>query len=213
MSPSHSYVKPNLMNVIPYLCQQEENISVEKGYNDGKPPSPRPFRRTEFMKYRRMSARDIRQSHGDRQTVFDLKARYDEGDVQEERLVFVKILRSAYYRLIEHGELESRGFIIHTFRQSLDFAEDAASRGLPLSDWNALEVASDSWARPAESMLKRMFNLKRRIKRKKYRPDFDHDFFLINMKVRQILVFTHAVSWFVWDVLEMFTQLGDVYSF
>ena len=142
MSPSHSYVAPNLMNVIPYLYQSERNISAEQGYDDGKPPSRRPFRRTEMMKHRRASARNIRKSHGLRQTVFDLRAHYDEKDVQEERLVFLKILRSAYYRLIEHGELQARGFIFQSLTQSLDFTEDAASRGLPMNDWNALEVAS-----------------------------------------------------------------------
>mmetsp|Transcript_26297 Transcript_26297/g.56470 ORF Transcript_26297/g.56470 Transcript_26297/m.56470 type:complete len:997 (-) Transcript_26297:1437-4427(-) len=195
-SPSSGYVKPNLKHVIPYLYQPlENNIGVEDGYDDGGPPSPRPFRRTELMKNRRASVRDIRLSTGNRQTVFDLKARYDEKDVQEERLMFIKILRSAYFRLIEHGELESRGFIVHSLAQSLEYVEDAASRGLPLADWNALEVASDSWARPAESMMHKVFNLKQRIRRKKYRIDLDLDFFLINLKVRQILLFTQAHQW------------------
>ena len=95
-------------------------------------------------------------------------------------------------KLIEHGQIESRGFIIHTLGLSLEFAEDAASRGLPLNDWNALEVASDSWARPAESMVSHLLRFFNRLKRKKYRVDFDLDFLVINFKVRQILSFIHA---------------------
>ena len=98
-------------------------------------------------------------------------------------------------KLIEHGQIQARGFIIHSLGQSLDYAEDAASRGLPLNDWNALEVASDSWARPAESMMTTLFRFFNRLKRKKYRVDFDLDFLVINLKVRQILAFTHAHQW------------------
>jgi len=105
--------------------------------------------------------------------------------------VFVKILRSSYKRLIEHGQLESRGFLVHSIDQSLEYAESAASRGLPLEDWNALEVASDSFARPAETALYNIFSAFAR----KSRPKFDRDFLIVNFKVRQILVFIHAHHW------------------
>lgn len=191
-TPSHAYVKPYLNHVIPYLYKGESKISVEGGSDDGKNRDPKPFSRTELMKNRRASVKDIRKSGGNRGTVFDLRHKYDEKDVQEERLMFIKILRAGYHRLVDHGELEGRGFIVHTLAQSLEYVQDAASKGLPLEDWNALEVASDSWARPAESMMRKLFHLKQLVKRKKYRTALDLDFFLINMRVKQILAFTQA---------------------
>ena len=96
-SPKYSYKSPNLKNVVPYLYKTEGMLNVKAGPDEGK-SSQRPFRRVELLKSRRMSVRDIRNSHGNRQTVFDLRARYDEQDVQEERIVFLKILRSAFWR-------------------------------------------------------------------------------------------------------------------
>mmetsp|Transcript_11154 Transcript_11154/g.19589 ORF Transcript_11154/g.19589 Transcript_11154/m.19589 type:complete len:998 (+) Transcript_11154:30-3023(+) len=207
-SPSSSYIRPNLKNVLPYIYQPAEKTSVEDGNGDDTPPSPTLLRRTEMMKKRRLSVQKIRQSHGNRGTVFDLRVRYNERTVQEERLVFIKILRSSYHRLVDHGELDHRGFIVHSLGQSLDYAEDAASRGLPLSDWNALEVASDSFARPATHLMRILFNMKQRMKNKEYRIDFDLDFFVVHLKVRQILAFTHAHEWARKVFKEEFSKAG-----
>lgn len=210
MSPLNEYSNPNLENVIPYLYGPTRvDGGTEHGSENDNTPCTRPFRRTELMKYCRASARSIRKVRGVRSTVFDMRARYSKSDVEEKRLVFVKILRTAYHRLIEHGEIKGSGFVFYTLRQSLDYAEDAAARGLPISDWNALEVASNSWARPAESIIRRIFNLKQRISRKKYRIDFDLDFFLINTRVRQILAFTHAHNWARKVFKREFSKAGE----
>jgi len=58
-----------------------------------------------------------------------------------------------------------------------------------------LEVASDSFARPTAHMMRKLFNLKQRIKHKKYHIGLDLDYFVVSMRVRQILVFTHAHDW------------------
>ena len=197
-TPELLYIKPNLINVIPYLYitnPGETGVDIDIGDDDGV-TSVRPHkRRAQLLKSRRQSVRDIRQTRGDRQSVFDICSLIEtvpQKVVQEERLVFIKILRSSYFRLIEHGELESRGFIVHTLKKSLEFAEDAASHGLPLSDWNALDVASDSLARPAEGLMRRLLGMKRRIRHKNYRDTFDVDFFVIQLRVRQCLAFIHA---------------------
>ena len=197
-TPAQWYKKPNLKNVIPYLYKNErveEKVDVDMGNNDTsdhEPTSQRPSKRSiALLKGRRQSVRQIRESHGDRETIFDLKMRYDERTVHEERLVFLKILQSSYWRLIEHGEIESRGFIVHTLGKSLEYAEESAGRGLPISDWNALEVATDSFARPAEWILYHIFSLKQRIKNKDV-FHLDLDFALVAMKVRQILAFISA---------------------
>lgn len=51
-------------------------------------------------------------------------------------------------------------------------------RGQSLNDWESLQVASDSWARPAESIRKKFFELKHHIKRHKLGMDWDMDFFV-----------------------------------
>ena len=85
-----SYRSPNLQNVIPYLYQPPDSSTDVKDdtddVDDTKPSSQRPFRRSELSKSRRASVRDIRKSQGNRATVFDLRATYDEKDVQEVRL-------------------------------------------------------------------------------------------------------------------------------
>lgn len=80
------------------------------------------------MKSRRDSVATIRRNRDKRSTVFDLNLQVDEREVNEERLVYIKILRSQYYKLIEHGKLESRGFIPHSLFRSLDYEEDRAAR-------------------------------------------------------------------------------------
>ena len=82
------FKSPNLQNVIPYLYQPPDSSTDVKDDTDDvdKPSSQRPFRRSELLKSRRASVRDIRKSHGNRATVFDLRATYDEKDVQEVRL-------------------------------------------------------------------------------------------------------------------------------
>ena len=44
-------------------------------------------------------------------------------------------------------------------------------------------------------MMRKLFNLKQRIKHNKNHIDLDLDYFVVSMQVRQILVFTHAHDW------------------
>jgi len=161
------------------------------------------------MKKRRSSVINIRKSRGNRATVFDLRARINEDVVNEERVVFIKILRSAYHRLIDHGEIEQRGFIVHSLFRSLEFASDAANLGLPLSDWNALLVAFDSFTRPAEHFMFKLFDMKRRLKNKEFNVDFDHDFALVQQRVRLILSFVNAHKWARQVFKEEFSKAGQ----
>ena len=101
-----SYKSPNLQNVIPYLYQPPDSSTDVKDdtddVDDTKPSSQRPFRRSELSKSRRASVRDIRKSHGNRATVFDLRATYDEKDVQEVRL-FIQMNVIFPYRTSHHS--------------------------------------------------------------------------------------------------------------
>lgn len=192
-SSSHSYTPPNLKNVTPYF-NQSFSISAEQSTNV----------QPEQMKNRRLSAMAIRQVRR-RSSVYDA-VRTDtmgslEDRVLEERVIFISVLRSAYHRLVKHGELEARGFIAHSLFQSLNLAEDAASKCLPLDDWNALEESSQSWAMPAESLMRRLFNRKN--------VDFDSDFFVVSLKVRQIIAFNIAHDWAKKTFKREFSECGE----
>jgi len=200
------YVCPNLKNVIPYVYKHAGEPIYDDEPKDERRSSVRSLRRSEMIRLGHRSARRVRRSTGNRSTVFDLRHHYDKKTVDEERLVFLKILRSAYHRLIDHGELETRGFIVHSLGSGLEYAEDAAARGLPLSDWNAVEVASNSFLKPAEHVLHKLFRLKKIWKHKEI--DFESDFHIVQLKVRQILAFVHAHEWARKVFKEEFSKCG-----
>ncbi len=193
-SSSYSYTPPNLKNVVPFL-NEPSSISAEED-TIGQP---------EQLKIRRVSALAIRQIEERRQSVYDPVRTHSIGSLEEkifeERVIFISVLRCAYYRLIKLGELEARGFIAHSLFQSLNLAEDAASRCLPLDDWNALQVSSRSWAMPAESMMRGLFNQKN--------VHFDQEFFVASFKVRQITAFTIAHEWAKKTFKREFSKCGD----
>jgi len=123
-------------------------------------------------------------------------------------LVFMKLLRASYHRLIEHGELDSHGLIAQSLFNALDTAEDGASKGHPLNDWTALLPTTEHFARPLQSMLRGFFNLKQRLKRRELRIFLDLEFFDVHVKVRQILAFKRAHAWSRKIFKEEFSKAG-----
>ena len=95
----------------------------------------------------------------------------------------MKVLRGMYHILMDKGELDGRGFVAYSLKQSLDYADDSVARGLPIEDWNSLLVASNSWMRSGDVMMQRMLGL---LKCK----GVDRDYYLITLQVQQILAFT-----------------------
>jgi hypothetical protein len=193
-----------LKNVIPYLYEPDDSTAVEVG-TDVAQTILEQCPRTELVKNRRLSVRNMRLSTCKKYSVYNLD--YDANAVFEERVIFINVLRSAYYHMVESGELEARGFIGQSLFQSLNYAEDAASRGLPLSDWNALEVVSCGWALPAECIMRKFFNLKERIKGR--HVDFNLDFFVVSLKGRQILAFIGAHEWARETFEREFSKAGE----
>jgi hypothetical protein len=110
----------------------------------------------------------------------------------EERLIFIKALRAAYHYLIEKGEVESRGFLPYSLFRSLDYAEDKAARGQPLADWEALCVASDSFASHATMVLLRVksFFKSRAITLDQFYSEVDH--FQMLYLIQELLAFIKA---------------------
>ncbi|KAL3804615.1 hypothetical protein ACHAW5_000089 [Stephanodiscus triporus] len=203
-SPSDSYKQPNLKSVLPYLYEPGDRTVRELGIDVGQPIMAQPHR-TELMKNRRLSIQDMTLSTGNRDFVYNLQP--DSSSFLEERVIFINVLRSAYYNMTECGELDVRGFIGHSLFQSVNYAEDAALQGLPLSDWNALKVASNSWALPAERLIRRLVNLQDRVKRR--HVDSNLDFFTVSLLVRQILAFKGAHEWARKNFEKAFSKCGE----
>lgn len=110
----------------------------------------------------------------------------------EERLIFIKALKSAYHYLIENGEVESRGFLPYSLFESLDYAQDKAARGQPLADWDDLCVASNSIASQVPMVLLRVKHLvtSRAITLDDFYVELEH--FEMLFVVEQLLAFIKA---------------------
>ena len=101
-TPAKEYRKPNLKHVVPYLYKDEErNGGLMNGAPENDPKSPTNAIDVKVIRrMRQKSIQDMRRDRTQRHTVFDLSAKVDEHVVHEERLVFLKILRSSYYKQI-----------------------------------------------------------------------------------------------------------------
>ena len=64
--------------------------------------------------------------------------------------------------------------------------EDRATRGQSLNDWEALQVVSETWARPAEYLRNRGFELKRLLMGRNV-VEGGMELFLVALQVRQAL--------------------------
>ncbi|KAL7536985.1 hypothetical protein ACHAWF_005623 [Thalassiosira exigua] len=195
------YVEPKLKNVVPYFLQP--------GENEKKADINETVNRKKIGSRSRLMTRERTARGSLRETVFNLRSRYDDAIVQEERLVFIKILRFTYHHLIDLGEIPPRGFMIYSLKQSLDYAWDSASKGEPLSDWEYLEVASRGFSKQFESMMRRWSKLKHDLKRKRFRTIFDVDFFVVQMKVQRLLAFIQAHTLARKIFKEEFSKTGD----
>lgn len=95
-TPDHQYAKPNLKNVVPYLYKENEanyeptTVSPAKFLGDVKV----------MRRKRQTSVQAMRRDRTQKTTVFDLTSNVDEKEVYEERLIFLKLLRTSYYHQI-----------------------------------------------------------------------------------------------------------------
>ena len=199
-----------MKNLIPYLYKPGDGafgigaVGVEQGVDDGvpiveeeDPDNPK------LMTTRRKSVLRLRQTTGDIAQAFNIQpAEIDANEVLEERVIFISVVRAGYYRLVEYGEIKARGFVGHSLFSSLNYAEDSATRGLPLADWNTLEVASNG-----KSLWMKVFNFVMSLTHKNH--DFDLDFYTVGLKVRQILAFISAHDWAKRHFIREFSKDGD----
>lgn len=197
---------PCLKNLIPYLkkkrtksddpeaeAEQTEEIELNDAVEDVRASEKE--RRLALLKKRAISIAKIKCEQGVAAVVE--RAIHNQAVVEqpvdvehagELRNVFVKALRSSYASLIEMGELESRSFIAYSLNRSLDYVGDAVSRGSALNDWEALQVASNSFLKYSETALHGFFSIKHQIKnRTLYR--LDREYFLVHMRTCEALAF------------------------
>ena len=77
-------------------------------------------------------------------------------------MLFVSILRSAYKYQVGSGELEDRHILAIALGASLDFAEDAISKGSKLSDWDYLQAFDGSFTSVGQTLHKGIEGLEAR---------------------------------------------------
>ena len=143
--------------MIPYLYKPGDSAfgigvvnSEEEGVDDGVPiveeegPADSEHDSKRNIMNRQKSVLRLRQTTGNIAQVFNIQpAELDANAVLEERVIFISVIRAGYFRLVEYGEIKTRGFVGRSLFTSLNYAEDAVTYGLPLADWNTLEVVSN----------------------------------------------------------------------
>ena len=119
--------------------------------------------------------------------------------VDEARLNFIEMLRSAYHHQIDTHELESTGELIYSLFQSLEFCEDHATKGLPMNDWEGVKVASATRILIIDETFRRfLIHMKKMWRRKSCLcRDFEKGLFSIDqmevwLLTRQVLAFVRA---------------------
>ena len=214
-TPPSEYEAPYLKNIVPYLYKRSEEgedeadveVSNEGDMKEEKPlevlaeegdvaeeetnADDGPDEENQVVETAVVNTDLKSLKNYDRASLFDLRAEVVDQEAKEERLVFIKLIRNQYHKLIEDGEVDSRGFIPYSLLRSLDFAEDEAHRGLPLNDWDTLKAVSDSFAKPVEAKIQSLAHYKRKLLGKN-KKRFDRDYFELNLQVRQVLAFVKA---------------------
>ncbi|GAX29583.1 hypothetical protein FisN_24Lh041 [Fistulifera solaris] len=132
-TPAEDYKPPFLKRILPYLPEDaEEKLYQQKRILDQTEDvldteayarKLRHDQRTKLRRRRRQSSMRFMMS-GEPLTAMEM------------RLLFISIMKAAYDQQVNDGELADQEFLTVSLHQSLDFAEDAVSKGQPLQDWD-----------------------------------------------------------------------------
>lgn len=139
------YSPPHLDRVIPYLPKEDEGcnelVTCMEKYDPTKTQDQAFDPIIHAKNLRRILRTEERMKRRSQSTMRAMmRGGADPLSLMEYRMLFVSILRSAYEKQIQDGELDQHEFLAIALEASLDFAEDAASRDEPLSDWKYLCV-------------------------------------------------------------------------
>jgi hypothetical protein len=100
-TPTHEYKQPNLKHVVPYLYKENQpNGGTFTSEKNGERHATFSGDVKVMRRKRQTSIQAMRRDRTQKSTVFDLTSKVDEREVYEERLIFLKLLRSAYYSQI-----------------------------------------------------------------------------------------------------------------
>lgn len=180
--PASQYRQPNLENVLPYFfvakdagppkkgddsmhSATEGDTEKEKDINSStsseseddvqEPPDDHEMEPTETPESRRAAfCSSTRSKREHLPTVLEYSQR-----VMELRLVFIELLRHAYDEMLQRGEINSRegdGFLVYALFQSLEYAQDAATNGQPLNDWEASRLVSNAGTNRVKNQTKKV---------------------------------------------------------
>ncbi|GAX29584.1 hypothetical protein FisN_24Lh042 [Fistulifera solaris] len=130
-TPAEDYVPPYLKRILPYLAEDNEEES-EYQKNVG-------FERNEdglhTDAYDGVSQGHRKTKRRQRQSNMRYMMAEDRLTIKEMRLLFLSIMKAAYERQINDGELADKEFLTLALYQSLDCAEDDVSNGKSINDW------------------------------------------------------------------------------
>ena len=134
------YRPPNLKRIIPYLKDDDESsYFMPREENEEDTLSA-----LDTVAHARKLKRELRtRNRKKRRSKSTMRFMVEEEEpmsMQELRMLFISILKSAYEVQVRDGELEDRQFLSVTLEQSLEFAADAVSNGEPLRDWDFVHL-------------------------------------------------------------------------
>jgi NhaP-type Na+/H+ or K+/H+ antiporter len=185
-TPKEEYVPPYLQRILPYLAKDDEEESeYQKNYGfEGNEDVLHTDANDRVSQGHRNTERRQRQSN-----IRHMMAE-DRLNIKEMRLLFLSIMKAAYERQINDGELVDKEFLTLALGQSLDCAEDDVLNGESINDWNHA-TAMDGFL---QALVKRCINCSvAKYVFKKTRLKLGHS--IRRLDIERALAFMEAHRW------------------
>lgn len=186
-TPNESYHPPHLQRVLPYLTDSAadgSDAAIEDALSSLDTVAlSRKLRHEERTRNRRRTKS---------KSTMHFMLKGEPLSALELRLLFISILRSAYERQIEDGELEDREFLSIALEQSLEFAADAVSNGKPLQDWDYVNMVDGPINGLAKRVRKSPFAMRLVEKTMGKTAHVDLKYTLKRLKIERSLAFMRA---------------------
>lgn len=99
-TPANEYRKPNLKHVVPYLYKERQQDKEVQQESEGTTSPPDIGDVKVIRRKRQQSIQDMRRDKTQKHILFDLTVKADENVVYEERIIYLQILKSSYYKQI-----------------------------------------------------------------------------------------------------------------
>jgi glutamyl/glutaminyl-tRNA synthetase len=155
--PAKDYINPYVANVMKFLnpnadVEDPDTLSVEKSEDEIE-------NQTAEDNHIEVVEQDVSKRSGLGESSIQCIPEEASELLIELRKIFVEMLRSAYHKMIEMGELDGReGFLTYAIFEGLEFTADQVSRGMPLNDFVMTKQVTSSWTEPCVRHLTRILN-------------------------------------------------------